>query len=67
VSTITVGKTINTQEVQAKAATAALWSKHASDYAVGAGTKSWKYLLVPHDEVLESKRLFDYLRFEVKA
>ncbi len=58
---------INTQEVQAKAATAALWSKHASDYAVGAGTKSWKYLLVPHDEVLESKRLFDYLRFEVKA
>jgi type III restriction enzyme len=58
---------INTQEVQAKAAAAMRWCKHASDHAANVGTKPWKYLLVPHDEVNESKRLADYLRFEVKA
>ncbi|MBH9409722.1 DEAD/DEAH box helicase family protein [Pseudomonas aeruginosa] len=58
---------INTQEVQAKAAAAMRWCKHASDHAASVGTKPWKYLLVPHDEVIESKRLADYLRFEVKA
>ncbi len=58
---------INTQEVQAKAAAAMRWCKHASDHASSVGTKPWKYLLVPHDEVSESKRLADYLRFEVKA
>lgn len=57
---------INTQEVQAKADSAARWCKHASDHAVEVGTKPWKYLLLPHDEVSESKRLSDYLRFEVK-
>jgi len=31
------------------------------------GTKPWKYLLPPHDEIAESKRLPDYSRFEVKA
>jgi hypothetical protein len=44
---------------------AARWCKHASAHAVEVGTKPWKYLLVPHDEVSESKRLSDYLRFEV--
>ncbi|HEJ2475287.1 TPA: DEAD/DEAH box helicase family protein [Pseudomonas aeruginosa] len=58
---------INTQEVQAKAAAAMRWCKHASDHAANVGTKPWKYLLVPHDEVSESKRITDYLRFEVKA
>lgn len=58
---------INTQEVQAKAAAAARWCKHASDHAVTVGTKSWRYLLVPHDEIAESKRLTDFLRFEVKS
>ena len=58
---------INTQEVQAKAAAAMRWCKHASDHASSVGTKPWKYLLVPHDEVSESKQLADYLRFEVKA
>ena len=58
---------INTQEVQAKAAAAVRWCKHASDHAANVGTKPWKYLLVPHDEINESKRLADYLRFEVKA
>ena len=58
---------INTQEVQAKAAAAMRWCKHASDHAANVGIKPWKYLLVPHDEVSESKRLADYLRFEVKS
>lgn len=58
---------INTQEVQAKAAAAARWCMNASDHATSVGTKPWKYLLVPHDEVNESKRLADYLRFEVKV
>lgn len=58
---------VNTHEVQAKAAAAARWCKHASDHAIDVGTKAWKYLLLPHDEIAESKRLVDYLRFEVKA
>ncbi|MFZ2289646.1 MAG: DEAD/DEAH box helicase family protein [Halopseudomonas yangmingensis] len=58
---------LETQEVQAKAAAAAQWAKHASDYAQGVGGKPWKYLLIPHIEVTEAKRLMDYLRFEVKA
>lgn len=58
---------VNTQEVQAKAAAAARWCKHASDHAASVSGKPWKYLLVPHDEINESKRLTDFLRFEVKA
>jgi len=58
---------VNTQGVQAKASSAARWCKHASDYAAAIGTKTWKYLLVPHDEITESKRLNDFLRFEVKC
>jgi type III restriction enzyme len=57
---------VNTQEVQAKANSAARWCKHASAHAVEVRTKAWKYLLLPHDEVSESKRLSDYLRFEVQ-
>ena len=57
---------VNTQEVQAKAEAAARWCKHASDYAADVAAKPWKYLLLPHDEIVESKRLVDYLRFEVK-
>ena len=57
---------VNTQEVQAKADAAARWCKDASNYAAEVGTKPWKYLLLPHDEIAESKRLVDYLRFEVK-
>jgi type III restriction enzyme len=54
-------------EVQAKAAAAARWCKHASDHAAEVDTKPWKYLLLPHDEINESKCLSDYLRFEVKG
>jgi type III restriction enzyme len=56
---------IDTQEVQAKANAAARWCQHASDYAGEVGTKPWKYLLLPHDEITESKRLTDFLRFAV--
>ena len=55
---------VDTQEVQAKASAAVRWCKHASAHAVEVGTKPWKYLLLPHDEVAESKRLSDFLRFE---
>ncbi|WP_068636828.1 DEAD/DEAH box helicase [Thauera butanivorans] len=58
---------MNTQEVQAKAAVAARWCEYASDHAREVGTKSWKYLLIPHDEITESKRLSDYMRFEKKT
>ena len=58
---------MNTQEVQAKAAAAARWCQHASDHAMTVGTKPWRYLLVPHDEIAESKRITDFLRFELKA
>jgi type III restriction enzyme len=58
---------INTQEVQAKAAAAARWCEHASDYAQKMGAKAWKQLLVPHDEMIESMRLNDFLRFEVSS
>ncbi len=57
---------VDTQEVQAKANAAARWCKHASSYANKIGTKPWKYLLLPHDEMTESRRLSDFLRFEVK-
>jgi type III restriction enzyme len=58
---------INTQEVQAKAAAAMRWCKHASDHAASVGSKRWRYLLVPHDDIAESKRLLDFLQFEVKG
>ncbi len=57
---------IDTQEVQAKAAAATRWCQQASDYAAKVGSKPWKYLLIPHDEVAESKRLEDFLRFQGK-
>ena len=58
---------VNTPEVQAKAKAAARWCQLASDHSVEVGGKPWKYLLLPHDDITESKRLSDYLRSEVKA
>lgn len=52
--------------VETKAAATARWCKQASDYASTVGTKPWRYLLLPHDEIMESKRLSDFLRFQVK-
>lgn len=57
---------VSTQEVQAKATAAMQWCQHASNFTASVGGKPWKYLLVPHDEVNESRRLVDFLRFEVK-
>jgi len=57
---------INTQEVQAKAAAAVQWCQHAASFTASVGGKPWRYLLIPHDEVNESRRLADFLRF-VKA
>ena len=58
---------IDTEETQAKATAAASWCQHASEYATEVGAKPWKYLLAPHDEIVESKRLSDFLRFEIEA
>ena len=58
---------VDTTEVQAKAAAASRWCQHASDYAKIVGSKPWRYLLIPHNEIDESKRLADLLRFERKA
>lgn len=58
---------LDMQEIQAKAVAATQWCKHASAHAISVGTKPWKYLLIPHDEINESKRLVDFLRYEVKA
>ncbi|MGR8933514.1 MAG: hypothetical protein ACU837_03900 [Gammaproteobacteria bacterium] len=38
-----------------------------SQYACSVGSKPWRYLLLPHDEITETKRLGDFLRFEVRA
>lgn len=50
-------------EVQAKAEAAAKWCQHARDYTQSNGGKPWQYLLIPHDEINESRRLEDYERF----
>lgn len=57
---------LKSDEVVAKAAAAVRWCKYASDHAKNVGGKPWKYILVPHDEIAESKRLADFLRFEMK-
>jgi type III restriction enzyme len=54
---------VDTQEVQTKAESARRWCSHASDYALEQGTKPWRYLLIPHDEVREDRKLADFLRF----
>lgn len=58
---------LTSEEVKAKAAAAAKWCTYASNHAATVGGKQWRYLLVPHDQIKESERLTDFLRFEVKA
>lgn len=60
-------KELESTEAVAKAEAGAVWCKHASDYAAGNGGKPWKYLLVPHERVIEDKRLVDFYAFERKA
>ena len=54
---------LGAEDVMAKAQAGALWCQHASDHARANGTKPWQYLLIPHDQVTEDKRLTDYLTF----
>ena len=53
-------------EVQAKANAATKWCHHATDYAKTNGGKAWDYLMIPHDEINEARRLTDYERFAKK-
>ncbi|MFC1080103.1 DEAD/DEAH box helicase family protein [Pasteurella multocida] len=55
---------LDSAEVQAKAQAASTWCQHASDYSRQHGGKAWRYLLIPHDEVNEGKKLKDFLRFQ---
>lgn len=54
-------------EVKSKTAVAVKWCAHASEHTARVGGKPWRYLLVPHDEIAESTRLIDYLRYEVRC
>ena len=58
---------LSSDEVKSKAAAAVRWCSHASAHAATVGSKPWRYLLVPHDEIKESDRLTAFLRFEQKA
>ena len=61
------GKDLKDPEVLAKADAAFEWCKHATDYALQHNGKHWRYVLISHDEVVESKKLADFLRFEKKS
>ena len=61
------GKDLKDPEGLAKADAAFEWCKHATDYALQHNGKHWRYVLIPHDEVAESKKLADFLRFEKKS
>lgn len=54
---------VGNEEVQTKANAGAEWCRNASTVA----NKPWHYLLIPHDEVMESKKLDDYLRFKISV
>jgi len=48
---------IDDDTVQAKAAAAVEWCKHATDHATKNEGKPWKYLLIPHDQNTEQMTL----------
>ena len=48
---------VTDEVVVAKANAAATWCKHATAHAKENGGKSWRYLLIPHDEIMENKTL----------
>ncbi|MEN8130083.1 MAG: DEAD/DEAH box helicase family protein [Pseudomonadota bacterium] len=54
------------KEVQAKANAATQWCEHASNYATKNGGNLWTYLVIPHDEINESRRLVNFERFMKK-
>jgi len=53
-------------EVLAKANAAVKWCEHASEYARSIGGKPWEYLMIPHDEINEARRLVDFERFVMR-
>jgi len=55
---------ILSETVQTKKTAAIQWCKYASDHALANGGKSWKYLLIPHDEVNANNTLKYYMQFE---
>ena len=57
---------MDSHDVRAKAVAAATWCRHATEFSVAAGGKPWAYLLVPHDEVDESRQVVDFKRFEIR-
>ncbi|MEO5670695.1 MAG: DEAD/DEAH box helicase family protein, partial [Ramlibacter sp.] len=57
---------LGAEEVKAKAQAGRLWCQHAAEHAVQIGAKPWKYLLIPHEQVTEDKRLVDFLQFETR-
>ena len=50
-------------QVQAKAGAAVKWCQDASGYAEKNGGKRWLYLVIPHDEINESRRLENFEHF----
>ncbi len=51
---------IKDEIVQAKAKAASEWCKYATEYEKQSDGKPWKYLLIPHDEISESKTLLGF-------
>lgn len=50
-------------EVLAKAEAAVIWCRNATEYTQTNGGKPWVYLIIPHDEINEGRRLVDFERF----
>jgi len=50
-------------DVQAKAEAAMTWCCNATEYTLANNGKPWVYLLIPHDEINEGRRLLDFDRF----
>lgn len=57
---------MNDDVVLTKATAGVAWCKQATQYTKAYDGKAWCYLLIPHNEVLESKKLIDFLQFERK-
>jgi type III restriction enzyme len=53
-------KELDAPVVQAKAEAARAWCKNASDHLIENGGKPWRYIVIPHDEVVENRGLKDY-------
>jgi type III restriction enzyme len=48
---------MDSPEVLAKLAAAVVWCGHATDYSTKHGGKPWRYVLIPHDEVVANVTL----------